>query len=150
MKLHRVLLGCVGLTVIIGLLQVAGSWAAGDTASAPRLVLKGHDPVAYFTAGKPVKGSENLGYVWDGGRYWFANEKNRAQFVSAPDRYAPQFAGFCTGGMSINEKIEADPMQWKIVEGKLYVFSSPSFRKRAPPELAGTIVLAEKHWPKLK
>ena len=40
MKLHRALLGCIGLTVIIGLLPVAGSWAAGDTASAPRLVTR--------------------------------------------------------------------------------------------------------------
>ena len=98
---------------------------------AARVILKGHDPVAYFTDGKPVKGSPDLSYEWDEGVYHFSNAKNRDLFKADPDRYAPRFAGYCTGSMSRGVRAEGNPEAWIIADGKLYVFGGVKFRDMA-------------------
>ena len=90
----------------------------------PKVAIKGYDPVAYFTEGKPVKGDPAISHEWDEARYLFANSRNRATFAAAPDKYAPQFAGLCATGLAFGQKVEADPQAWKIVDGRLYLFSS--------------------------
>jgi len=92
--------------------------------------LKGHDPVSYFVDGRPVKGAPAIAYDFDDSRYHFSTPKNRELFAAAPDRYAPQFAGLCTVGLAMGMKAEADPSVWKIVDGKLYVFSSVGARNK--------------------
>ena len=89
------------------------------------MVLRGHDPVAYFTDGKPVKGDLKFAYDWDEGRYYFANAHNRDLFAADPERYAPQFSGYCTGSMSRNVRNEGHPEAWVIVDGRLHVFGAP-------------------------
>jgi hypothetical protein len=96
-----------------------------------RVVLKGHDPVAYFTDGKPVKGSPDISFEWDEGLYHFANAKNRDLFKADPDRYAPRFAGYCTGSMARGVRAEGNPEAWIIADGKLYVFGGVKFREMA-------------------
>jgi hypothetical protein len=97
----------------------------------PMVAIKGYDPVAYFTEGKPVKGDPTISHDWDEARYLFANARNRAMFAAAPEKYAPQFAGLCATGLSLGQKVEADPQAWKIVDGKLYLFSSIPAREMA-------------------
>ncbi len=92
--------------------------------------LKGHDPVAYFLEGRPVQGAPSISYDFDDSRYQFAKPKHRDLFAADPDRYAPQFTGLCTVGMAKGMKAEADPRVWKIVDGKLYVFSSVQAREQ--------------------
>lgn len=99
-------------------------------AQSPPVSLKGHDPVAYFTDGRPVKGSAAINYDFDEARYLFASQKNRERFASSPERYMPQFAGLCATGMSMGMKAEADPSVFKIIDGKLYVFSSTQARDK--------------------
>jgi YHS domain-containing protein len=99
-------------------------------AQSPPVSLKGHDPVAYFTDGRPVKGSPGINYDFDETRYLFASQKNRERFASSPERYTPQFAGLCATGMSMGMKAEADPSVFKIIDGKLYVFSSTLARDK--------------------
>jgi YHS domain-containing protein len=92
--------------------------------------LKGHDPVAYFVEGRPMKGAASISYDFDDSRYHFSKPKHRELFAANPDRYTPQFAGLCTVGMAMGMKAEADPSVWKIVDGKLYVFSSVQAREK--------------------
>lgn len=99
-------------------------------AQSPPVSLKGHDPVAYFTDGRPVKGSAAINYDFDEARYLFSSQKNRERFASSPERYMPQFAGLCATGMSMGMKAEADPSVFKIIDGKLYVFSSTQARDK--------------------
>ena len=115
------------------LLAMAILLAAGTSALAQekRVMLKGHDPVAYFTEGRPVKGSPQFAHDFDGDRYYFASAANRDKFAADPDRYAPQFGGYCATGIAFGKKAESDPTQWAIVEGKLYVFSSLEAREMA-------------------
>lgn len=132
-------------------LPVALVLAAGTAALAQdkRVMLKGHDPIAYFTEGRPVKGSPDLAIEWDGDRYYFASAANRDKFAADPDRYAPQFGGYCTGSMSRNVVNEMHPEAWIISEGKLYVFGLPKFRELAlkdPEWLRTRIPLAAVNW----
>ena len=129
-----------------------------------RVMLKGHDPIAYFTDGKPVKGNQKISYDWDDGRYYFASSEHRTMFASNPDRYAPQFGGYCTGSMSRGETgNEANPEAWMIADGKLYVFGAPDdataaavkrdykqLAERDPVLFAAKLGAADKFWQERK
>ena len=135
------------LSAAVLLLPLAPARAQG--AAPLRVVLQGHDPVAYFTESRPVMGSPQFKLDWDDQRYHFANAANRDRFAADPDRYAPQFAGYCTGTMSKGGKAEADPQAWIIADGKLFLFGQVKFRdlaKNDPAWLAGTVVAANDQW----
>ena len=114
-------------------------------AQSPPVSLKGHDPVSYFTDGRPVKGSPGINYDFDDARYLFSSQKNRERFASSPERYTPQFAGLCATGLAYGMKADADPAVWRIVDGKLYVFSSTEARQKfeADPSL---LAKSQQNW----
>ena len=55
----------------------------------------GYDPVAYFTEHKPVPGRGDILYSWKGVTWRFASKANRAAFMANPEKYAPQYGGYC-------------------------------------------------------
>jgi len=90
----------------------------------PKLSISGYDPVAYFTDGKPVQGKSEFEYLWHKLRWRFADGTHRELFVKDPDRYTPQYDGYCAMGVSAGEaghKDTVDPEAWTIVDGKLYL-----------------------------
>lgn len=95
-------------------------------AEGPPLAIKGYDPVAYFTDAKPTAGSPNIEYVWDDHRYQFATTAHRDMFVADPVHYAPQFGNFCAMALAKGLLVVANPDNWLISDGKLYVFGSPA------------------------
>ena len=90
------------------------------------LAIKGYDPVAYFTDGHPVQGLPDFEYVWDEHIYRFASAEHRDMFKAEPVRYAPQFGNFCAMALSKGQIVVANPENWLISDGKLYVFGSPA------------------------
>jgi enamine deaminase RidA (YjgF/YER057c/UK114 family) len=120
---------CLALTrgaTILGLLFMVlfGSTARGDE---PRLSISGYDSVAYFTDGRPVRGKADFEYVWRKLRWRFASGEHRDLFVKDPQRYAPQYDGYCALGVASEaeaHKDTADPEAWAIVDGKLYLVHS--------------------------
>jgi YHS domain-containing protein len=137
------------LPLAVLLLPVAESFAQNHQSKAPRVVLKGHDPIAYFTERKPVKGNPSISYDWDGERYLFASVANRNKFAANPEQYAPQFGGYCTGTMARGAQAEADPAAFIIADGKLYMFGHTKFKDMAEKDsawLAGKVVAASDHW----
>lgn len=116
-------------------------------AQSPSVSLRGYDPVAYFTEGRPVKGSADINYDFDDARYLFSSQKNRERFAATPDRYTPQYSGLCATGMALGAKAVADPTVWKIVDGKLYVFSSPHAREKFESDPA-MLAKAQQNWRK--
>jgi hypothetical protein len=112
------------LLVLLVAAPIAGSppLVAGDRVP---LAIRGYDPVAYFTVGRPTRGLPGLEYEWDEHRYRFSSIQNRELFKADPVRYAPQFANFCALALSRGELHEADPENWLISEGKLYIFGGP-------------------------
>ena len=115
----------------------AGS-AFSQDGKGPRVVLQGYDPVAYFIEQKPVKGSLEYEKEFDGARYRFSSARNLSMFSADPERYEPQFAGWCAMSMGMGKRVEGDPTAWKIIDGKLYVFGSA--RGLAAAEKDPTIV----------
>jgi hypothetical protein len=71
-------------------------------------------------------------------------------FAANPERYAPQFGGYCATGVSLGKLLEADPKQWTIVDGKLYLNYDRSARDSLRQHKTATITRAEKNWTKLK
>lgn len=127
----------------------AASFASPLVAQSPSVTLKGHDPVAYFTEGRPVKGSTAINYDFDDARYLFSSQKNRELFASSPDRYTPQYGGLCVTGMALGMRAEADPTVWKIVDGKLYVFSSTQAREKFEKD-ASMLAKSQENWQRHK
>lgn len=111
------------------------------------LAIKGYDPVAYFTVGSPVRGLPEIEYEWDEYRYRFSRAEHRELFKADSVRYAPQFANFCAMALSKGEIVEADPENWLISEGKLYVFGKPIGPALFQQDLAGNIVKANQNRP---
>ena len=90
----------------------------------PKLSISGYDPVAYFTDGKPVQGKTEFEYLWHKLLWRFASSDHRDLFTKSPDRYAPQYDGYCAMGVSNDDaahKDTVDPEAWAIVDGKLYL-----------------------------
>src|SRR5262249_48945514 len=88
-----------------------------------RIALSGYDPVSYFTDGRPEKGSDAFWFAFDDAVYLFRSAEHRTMFAADPERYAPQYDGFCAAGVSKGYKVEPDPEAWVIANGKLYVLS---------------------------
>src|SRR5437868_11009092 len=115
--------GLMPTATLLGLLSATlfAPLARGDE---PRLSISGYDPVAYFTDGKPLQGKAEFEYLWHRLRWRFANNDHRDLFMKSPDRYAPQYDGYCAMGTSNDaaaHKDTVDPEAWAIVDGKLYL-----------------------------
>jgi len=87
------------LVMIAGLTVIAVPAGSGDAEAEPpalgrRVALRGYDPVAYFTLGRPKKGDDAFWFAFDDAIYHFKTAEHRAKFVADPERYAPQYAGF--------------------------------------------------------
>ena len=113
------------------------------------LAIKGYDPVAYFTDGRPVKGDPRFTSTFEGATYQFASAASRDQFVKEPSRYVPQFGGFCAWAVSRNYTADTDPLAWKVVNGKLYLNYSTSVQAKWEQDVPGNILKADANWPAL-
>jgi hypothetical protein len=131
------------------MLLAALSLAASMTpvaAETPTLAIKGYDPVAYFTLGAPVRGVEQIEYVWDEQRYRFSRPEHRDLFKADPARYAPQFANICTMAVIRGKTTEANPELWLISDGRLYLFGKREGLAEFKQDLAGNIAKANQNW----
>jgi YHS domain-containing protein len=110
------------------------------------LALKGYDTVAYFTSGKPEKGTQAFTHLWNGAEWRFRSQENRELFKANPEKYAPRFGGYCAWAVSNNYTAPSDPTAWRIVDGKLYLNYNASVQKKWAAELEARIASAEKNW----
>lgn len=109
--------------------------------------IRGYDPVAYFILGEPTEGKNKYSNKWQGAIYKFSSAENLATFKSDPERYAPQYGGYCAYAMSKGSIASTDPEAWSIVNGKLYLNFSPAIKKRWQGDVPGNIRAANQHWP---
>lgn len=107
----------------------------------------GYDTVAYFTQGKPVKGSSKFVTEWKGAKWYFSSAENLAKFKANPTAYAPQYGGYCAYGVSQNAAVKGDPLLWKIVDGKLYLNINKQVVNIWQKDIPGYITQANKRWP---
>lgn len=109
--------------------------------------IRGYDPVAYFTESRAVKGSERFIHRWKGATWRFASAENRDRFVAAPEKFAPQYGGYCAYGVAQNYAVSIDPRAWSIADGKLYLNYSRSVRQTWNKDIPGYIGKADANWP---
>jgi len=115
---------------------------------APEAVaLDGYDPVAYFIAGEPTQGAADIAYEWRGARWQFASQANRDAFAAEPERYAPQYGGYCSYAMAHGYIARGNPFQWAIVENKLYVNNNAFAMTLWDKDRPGHIVAGDANWP---
>jgi hypothetical protein len=115
--------------ICLGLLAAAvplGTSTHSVAAEEVPLAIRGYDPVAYFTLGTPARGLPEIEYEWDEHRYRFLRAEHRELFKADPLRYAPQFGNFCAMALTRGELDEANPENWLISDGKLYIFGKPA------------------------
>ncbi|MFQ5953818.1 MAG: YHS domain-containing (seleno)protein [Kiloniellales bacterium] len=117
------------LAVALGLLTVMGpahamhpSGIINDTWDG--IAIKGYDPVAYFTVGRAIKGSEEFTHEWLETKWLFASAENRDLFAADPLSYVPQYGGYCSDATYVENKADINPTAWRIVNGRLYLFYS--------------------------
>lgn len=113
------------------------------------IAIRGYDPVAYFTDSKPVKGDSKFSFTWRGGIWQFTSAGHRDLFAQNPDRYAPQYGGYCAYGVSEGHTVDIDPEAWRIIEGKLYLNYSKSIQKLWLNDPETRILRADQNWPRL-
>lgn len=116
---------------------------------AHRVALLGHDPVAYFTDGHPVVGDPAITAEHRGAVYRFASTAHRELFVADPDRYAPQFGGYCGYAASIGRLSPIDPTIFQILDGRLVLQHSPPALALWQEDVPGNLARADQHWPTL-
>lgn len=120
-----------------------------NVSGASKAAVSGYDTVAFFTDSKPVNGSPFVSAEFQGATYFFATEEHKDLFTKHPEKYAPQFGGFCAFGVSINKLFPVDINTWQIREGKLYLNLNPDILKKFNADLEGNIARADKNWPGL-
>ena len=115
--------------------------------------VSGYDTVAYFTEGKPVKGSKKFKTEYMGAEWRFSSQENLDLFLAEPAKYAPQYGGYCAWAMGGAESgkrgytASGDPKVWKIVDGKLYLNYDKSIYDKWVVDIPGFITKADKFYP---
>jgi len=111
------------------------------------LAINGYDPVAYFTQGRPVRGSRQYALVWKRAEWWFSSAANLAAFEANPRAFAPQFGGYCAYAVSQGYTAATDPEAWRIYRGKLYLTVNQNVRGAWAENIDNHIVQANSNWP---
>lgn len=140
------------LGVVVGSLFVSGSAYAVDPVYTPVFsdkAIRGYDTVAYFTQNKAVEGRDEFATEYMGARWLFASQEHLDLFTQDPEKYAPQYGGYCAYAVSQNSTASIQPELFTIVEGKLYLNYNESVNDKWRANKANFIVEADKHWPTL-
>ncbi|MGB7181153.1 MAG: YHS domain-containing (seleno)protein [Burkholderiaceae bacterium] len=110
------------------------------------LMLFGHDVVSYFTDGKPSPGKPELKSTVQGVTFWFSNSEHKAMFDADPNKYIPQYGGYCTNGIAYAIPWGGDVDTWKIVDNKLYIFGGRQSFDAFFLDQEKNMALADKYW----
>lgn len=110
------------------------------------IALQGYDPVAYFTDGGPVKGTQELSASYDGATYYFASAEHKAQFEKEPGKYAPRFGGYCAFAVSRGDTASISVDAFQIIHGQLVLQHSKNVLERWQEDPEGNFQKATANW----
>ena len=120
--------------------------AAAVNKDSDSVTLKGYDPVAYFSENQPVQGKPEFSTEYNGAKWQFASKENRDAFVKEPEKFAPQYGGYCAWAVSHGYTADTDPQTGKVVGGKLYLNYNPSVAKKWNEDIPKFIADGDKNW----
>lgn len=109
--------------------------------------IKGYDVVAYFTDNQAIAGGEDISYEYGGVNWWFSSAENLALFQASPEKYLPQYGGWCAYAMAVSgNKVPIKPSEFLVTDGKLYLNFNRRISRKFQGNLANYITAADKHW----
>lgn len=118
-----------------------------ETGTFNNKAIYGYDTVAYWTEEKAQKGTDEHVHTWRGAQWHFVSAENKALFVADPEKYAPQYGGYCAFGMANDKLVGIDEDAFQIYKGKLYLNYSKSVAKRFNEDIDYFIAEADKIYP---
>ncbi|WP_423909183.1 YHS domain-containing (seleno)protein [Candidatus Spongiihabitans sp.] len=107
----------------------------------------GYDVTSYFSEAQPIKGEKAFKMEYMDADWYFANQENLDKFIQNPQRYAPQYGGYCAWAVSQGSTASGDPLLWTIHEDKLYLNYNHEINHRWSSDKERLIVEADKNWP---
>ncbi|MBL8515624.1 MAG: hypothetical protein JNM76_01535 [Betaproteobacteria bacterium] len=113
---------------------------------AKHLMLFGHDVVSYFTENTHKKGNANIRSDYKGVTFHFSKPEHKTLFDAAPEKYLPQYGGYCANGIVYGIPWGGDANAWRIIDGKLYIFGGAGSRDGFMVDPVKHIALADKYW----
>lgn len=151
--MRRALANCriaLALCALVLLAACGHRFAVTTDARGDDVMLLGHDPVAYFTVGRPIRGNPQIRERYQDVTFYFANEANRTEFRRDPAKYFPQYGGFCSSGAAYGLKLGHDPTEFEIVGGKIYFFGDVLGHEAWKIDAAWNIARGDEMWPEAK
>lgn len=144
----------LALAALVAAAPLAATAPAAHADKAPvytglfnNVAVEGHDPVAYFTEGRPVEGSREFSTEYQGAEFRFASQENLDTFLADPEAYAPQYGGYCAWAISQGYTAKGDADLWRIVDGKLYLNYNRKVQQDWEQDIPGFIASADANWP---
>lgn len=113
------------------------------------LALAGYDPVAYLDEKAATAGDKRIESTFRGITYRFASAANRSKFNAGPTRYLPAYGGWCATAMAKGDKVEVDPKNFKVTNGRVFLFYKGFFGNAINDwnkDEPGLTVKADSHW----
>ena len=111
-----------------------------------RVMLKGHDVVAYFTLGRHALGSNQFKSVYEGVTFRFMSAEHKALFDANPKKYQPEYGGYCANGIAYGIPWGGDADTWLMIDGRLFINGGPGSKAAFELDLKRNIGLADKYW----
>ena len=145
-RIRRSVIALAGGLLLSGLVQAAST--VYGAAKGP--AIGGYDAVAYFTDGAPKPGDARYTHEWNGATWRFASAENLDRFKAEPERYAPQYGGYCAYAMANGAFSPGDAKRWRIVDGKLYLNANVFAQTLWETNVPRRVLDANGHWPTKK
>jgi len=140
----------VSVGALLCLLSFAAIAADPPIFSNKHGAIRGADPVAYYSlesGTRAVMGTDEFTYEWMGATWKFSNAENRDLFIADPEKYAPEYGGYCAFAVSHNFTKSIKPNEWEIVDGKLYLNYNRTAHKKWARDKSASIVRGDENWP---
>ena len=141
------LLGAAGFAAFQAYLYSIGYYATAPVQQTARGALDGYDAVSYFSPEGPVQGRPEFSTDWNGARWQFSSAAHLAAFQREPERYAPQFGGYCAYAVGSGYTARSDPAAWHVENGRLYLNFDAAVREQWLARRQELIAAGERNWP---
>jgi len=149
----------VAVFVLSATVSFAGQMAKGEVfVTEDNVAVKGYDVVSYINDNKAVQGTKDNAAEYNGVTYYFATAANKDAFTKNPEKYLPQYGGWCAYAVgAANMKVPTDPQTFKVTDGKLYLFFNGPYEGEIVNALvpwnadeAKLMKQADANWPTVK
>jgi hypothetical protein len=114
------------------------------------VAIRGYDPVAYFISRQAIKGSKDFPVNYKAAIWNFSTKQNADLFKANPEKYMPQYGGYCAYDLADGHKAPTEPDAWTIVNDKLYLNYDKDVQGKWNKKQTEYIITADKNWPSVK